>query len=479
MRTVLDCIPCFVRQSLEAARFVTDDPAVHERLLRDVLRRTAEIADHVGLPMGAHVLAARLRRRREATGKPMSQNAPEARHADGSQRELEALELQSRMERIGRKVLVLSGKGGVGKSTVAANLAVSLARAGRKVGLLDVDLHGPSIPKILGLDGQRLGPDASGGIAPIQVSENLSVVSLGLLLDSAADAVIWRGPMKYNVIRQFLKDVEWGRLDYLVIDSPPGTGDEPLAVAQLVGQGAWAVVVTTPQELAIADVRRSVSFCNALSLRVVGIIENMSGMVCPHCGGRVDLFSTGGGQKLAAEMGVPFLGRIPLDPGIVAAGDSGRCFVESAADSPAARAFAAAVAPLVNHDTQDEPLCAVREGKETPKMKIAIPIAGGRLCAHFGHCEQFALIEADEAGQAVAACRFATPPAHAPGVLPRWLGEQGADVIIAGGMGRRAQDLFAASGIKVVVGAPGKKPEDLAAAYLAGTLKVGENVCDH
>jgi len=269
----------------------------------------------------------------------MSQNVSEASQAEPSPREQEALELQARMEGIGRKLLVLSGKGGVGKSTIAANLAVSLARAGQKVGLLDVDLHGPSIPKILGLEGQRLGPDAAGGIAPIQVGTNLLVVSVGLLLDSARDAVIWRGPMKYNVIRQFLKDVQWGRLDCLVIDSPPGTGDEPLAVAQMVGTDAWAVVVTTPQDVAIADVRRSVSFCKTLNLRVAGVIENMSGLVCPRCGQRVELFKAGGGAKLADEMNVPFLGSIPLDPQIVVSGDAGKPLIQQPHETQGARAF--------------------------------------------------------------------------------------------------------------------------------------------
>ena len=289
---------------------------------------------------------------------------PGSSQKDESQREPEELELQARMERIGRKLLVLSGKGGVGKSTVAANLALALAQVGRKVGLLDVDLHGPSIPKILGLDGRRLGPDATGGIGPIRVSENLSVMSVGLLLESAKDAVIWRGPMKYNVIRQFLKDVAWGELDYLVIDSPPGTGDEPLSVAQMVGDGAWAVVVTTPQDLAVADVRRSVSFCRALNLRVAGIIENMSGLVCPHCGKRVDVFKVGGGERLAAEMGVPFLGRIPLDPEIVTSGDAGKPFVQSFGDSPAAKAFAAVIEPILNHKTEDAALGSVQRSKK-------------------------------------------------------------------------------------------------------------------
>lgn len=283
----------------------------------------------------------------------MSRKPRQDPSSDESQRELEELELQTRMERIGRKLLVLSGKGGVGKSTVAANLAMSLALAGNKVGLLDVDLHGPSIPKIIGLEGQRLGPDAEGGMAPIQLTDQLSVVSIGLLLEGAADAVIWRGPLKYNVIRQFLKDVSWGTLDYLVIDSPPGTGDEPLSVAQMVGTGAWAVVVTTPQDLAVADVRRSVSFCRSLSLRVAGIIENMSGLVCPHCGKEVPLFKVGGGERLAAEMGVPFLGRIPFDPQIVTSGDDGRLFVQAFAESPAAKAFAAVIQPILDETRKD------------------------------------------------------------------------------------------------------------------------------
>ena len=409
----------------------------------------------------------------------MSESCSRQQQPDEDRQELDRAMLQSRMERIGRKILVLSGKGGVGKSTVAANLAISLAAAGRKVGLLDVDLHGPSIPKILGLDGERLGLDGTGGIAPIELAANLKVVSIGMMLDSATDAVIWRGPMKYGVIQQFLKDVAWGELDFLVIDSPPGTGDEPLAVAQLVGRGASAVIVTTPQEVAISNVRRSVSFCKTLSLSVLGIVENMSGLSCPHCGEQVDVFKVGGGEQLAAEMGVPFLGRIPLDPGIVASGDSGAPFVQSLADSPAAKAFASVIEPILNHTGKNESPRPIHPRKETSKMKIAIPVADGKLCMHFGHCEQFALVEADEASKTVTGTTYLTPPAHEPGVLPRWLHEQGASVIIAGGMGQRAQGLFSQNGITVVVGAVGGAPEELASAYLAGTLATGQNVCDH
>jgi len=268
----------------------------------------------------------------------MSQ-ATEAQNVDESQRQQEELELQARMERVGRKILVLSGKGGVGKSTVAVNLAVALALSGRKVGLLDVDLHGPSIPKMLGLEGRRLEPSADGDIEPIQVMENLGVVSVGLLLDSRDDAVIWRGPLKHGVIRQFLGNVAWGSLDYLVIDSPPGTGDEPLSVAQMAGQGAWAVVVTTPQEVALADVRRSISFCRRVMLPVAGLVENMSGLVCPKCSEVIPLFGTGGGEALAKSMNVPFLGRVPLSPGVVVSGDAGRPILRQPSDDPAGQAF--------------------------------------------------------------------------------------------------------------------------------------------
>jgi Mrp family chromosome partitioning ATPase len=246
--------------------------------------------------------------------------------------------LQARLRQIKHRLIVLSGKGGVGKSTVAANLALALAQAGHMVGLLDVDVHGPSIPKLLGLEGSE--PDGgAGSLYPICLSQQLKVMSIGLLMLRAEDAVIWRGPLKYNVIRQLLRDVNWGPLDYLIVDSPPGTGDEPLSVAQLIGQPAAAVVVTTPQDVAVADVRRSITFCRKLSLPVVGVIENMSGFVCPHCGTTTQPFKSGGGEALAREMNVPFLGRVPLDPAVVQSGDGGKPFMGEAEPSPAAKAF--------------------------------------------------------------------------------------------------------------------------------------------
>lgn len=265
------------------------------------------------------------------------------------------------MGRVRKKLVVLSGKGGVGKSTVAANLAAALAQAGHAVGLLDVDIHGPSIPKLFGLDGRGLETESQQMI-PVKVGERLSVMSIGFLLGSNADAVIWRGPLKFSIIRQFLCDVAWGSLDYLVVDCPPGTGDEPLSVAQLVGRPADAVIVTTPQELAIADVRRCVTFCEKVELPVAGIIENMSGYVCPSCGARADLFGKGGGEALASEMRVPFLGRIPIEPDMVTCGDQGTPFVAARAGSATAEAFLSIVRAI-------EQNCALAEKVEASPLK--------------------------------------------------------------------------------------------------------------
>jgi ATP-binding protein involved in chromosome partitioning len=242
--------------------------------------------------------------------------------------------LQARLCRIKSKIIVLSGKGGVGKSTVAVNLAAALILEGKRVGLLDVDIHGPSIPTMLGLEGVPIRAGEK-GLIPVDL-EGLKVMSLGFLLGNPDEAVIWRGPMKMNVIRQFLKDVDWGELDVLVVDSPPGTGDEPLSICQLIDDLDGAVIVTTPQKVAAVDVRKSITFCRRLQVPVLGVIENMNGFACPACGVVTPIFRDGGGNRIAQDMGVPFLGSIPIDPKIAEAGDGGRVFLRHFSQSPTA-----------------------------------------------------------------------------------------------------------------------------------------------
>ncbi|MDD3118231.1 MAG: Mrp/NBP35 family ATP-binding protein [Victivallales bacterium] len=260
--------------------------------------------------------------------------------------------LTRRMCGIKHKILVLSGKGGVGKSTVAVNVAASLAQQGFTVGLLDVDVHGPSIPTMLHLTGAGV-TQSEEGIEPVMAGPNLKVISVAFFLEHPEQAVIWRGPMKMAVIKQFLGEVNWGELDYLIIDSPPGTGDEPLSVCQLIDDMEGCIMVTTPQEVASADVRRSITFCNQLAVPVLGVIENMSGFRCPKCGEVVNIFSAGGGKKLAEEMKVPFLGTIPIEPEIAGSGDNGKPYVYAFAASPTAQLFENIVAPLIAVSDQE------------------------------------------------------------------------------------------------------------------------------
>ena len=234
-------------------------------------------------------------------------------------------------------ILVLSGKGGVGKSTVAVNLAFALSNHGRNTGLLDLDFHGPSIPKMLGIEGQT--PSVlDKTLEPIHVTGTLAVMSIAFLLPDVTSPVIWRGPMKMVAIQQFLEEVNWGPLDYLIVDLPPGTGDEALTIAQLAPNLSGAVIVTTPQDVAVLDAVKAIKFIEQLEMPVIGVIENMSGMICPHCGDTIDLFGTGGGEKAAHDYRVPYLGAIPLDPAMVKAGDEGRPYILRHADTQAWKA---------------------------------------------------------------------------------------------------------------------------------------------
>jgi Mrp family chromosome partitioning ATPase len=253
-----------------------------------------------------------------------------------------------RLCRIDKKILVMSGKGGVGKSTVAVNLAISLALEGKRVGLLDVDFHGPSIPTMLKPESTDImqGED---GLIPLELG-GLKFISIGYLLKNSDDPVIWRGPMKNGAVQQLLRDVVWGDLDYLIIDAPPGTGDEPLSVIQSIGNVDGAVLVTTPQKVSAADVSRSIRFCHAMELPVIGIVENMSGFICPHCEKVTEIFSTGAGEELAAKYKIPFLGKIPLDPRVGQSGDEGTPFVYRFGKTETAKAFRPVIDILLNKE---------------------------------------------------------------------------------------------------------------------------------
>ncbi len=262
---------------------------------------------------------------------------------------MENEELKASLDKIKNKIVVLSGKGGVGKSTVAVNLATGLANRGLRVGLLDVDIHGPSVPKLLGLENESLKADEANKLIPAIYKDNMKVISIGFLMPDNDDAVIWRGPLKHGAIKQFLKDVLWGELDYLIIDSPPGTGDEPLAVCQLIEDPTGAVVVTTPQDVALSDVRKSITFCHKLEMPIIGVVENMSGFTCPHCGETIDILKKGGGKKMAEDMNVPFIGSIPIDVQIAERGDSGNPYINDhlESDSEAVKALGNMVEKIV------------------------------------------------------------------------------------------------------------------------------------
>ena len=248
--------------------------------------------------------------------------------------------VKARMSKVKHKIAVISGKGGVGKSTVTVNLAMAFAMRGYtgQVGILDADMHGPCIPKMLGLHGQRLqaGPP---GIFPALAPLGIKVVSMDFLLPDEESPVIWRGPLKMHAIRQFLSDIVWGDLEFLLIDLPPGTGDEPLSVMQLLPEMDGNVIVTIPSEVSQIVVKKAVTFSRKLNIPVIGVIENMSGFICPNCGARVNIFRVGGGEKIAKELNVPFLGSIPIDPEICEDSDKGIPFITGHKDSPATKAF--------------------------------------------------------------------------------------------------------------------------------------------
>ncbi len=378
------------------------------------------------------------------------------------------------LNKIKNKIIVMSGKGGVGKTSVSVNLSIALANKGFKVGLMDVDLHGPDVPRMLGFKGM-MDLSENRKLNPMKYSENLKAVSIESLTSDKDAAIIWRGPIKHSTIRQFIGDVEWGELDYLIIDSPPGTGDEPLTVVQTIPD-AKAIIVTTPQEISLADVRKSISFCKTVGMKILGLIENMSGFTCPHCGEKLNLFGYGGGERTAKEAELKFLGRIPFDLNLVSCGDSGSSIQDKYKDSEVTRAFLS-IADIISKIKQETKIKQEIKNRRDNTMKFAIPLADGKLTAHFGHCKEFAFIDVEE--NIIKKKEIMVPPAHEPGVLPKWLHEQGVNVIIAGGMGNKAQVLFNEQDIKVVTGAQPLEPEELINSYLNNALVTGNNLCDH
>ena len=409
--------------------------------------------------------------------------ANEGNHQKDQQR-MQDLLIKEHLLRIKHKILVMSGKGGVGKSSVATYLSVSLARKGFKVGLMDVDLHGPSIPRMLGLKGSLQESTGSGKARPISYLPNMEVISIESLLGENKDAAtIWRGPLKIGVIRQFISDLEWNDLDYLVIDSPPGTGDEPLTVAQTIPD-ALALIVTTPQEVSLADVRKSINFCRQVNMEILGLVENMSGLSCPHCGKTIDLFKSHGGMLTAKKEGLRLLGTLPLEPRVVINGDAGSMGVLDDTSLPITTQFNKMVDMIIQL-TKDRKTLSSKTRSEFPVVNdraqkgkvLAVPVSNGKLSSHFGHCEEFAFIETMNGK--IVKTELRNPPPHEPGVLPQWLYEQGANVAIVGGMGETAQQLLKANGIEVIMGAPEDSPESLANRYLTKTLVPGENRCDH
>jgi len=384
----------------------------------------------------------------------------------GQMKEQEMM-VREALKKIKNKVMILSGKGGVGKSTVSVCLATDLANRGYKTGILDVDLHGPSVPRMLGISG-LLDIDSEKHLIPKTVMKNLSVVSIEYLLADKNQAVIWRGPLKHSAIAQFIGQVAWGELDYLVIDSPPGTGDEPLSVAQLIPD-AKGVIVTQPQEISLADVRKCITFCKHVEMEPIGIIENMSGIICPHCGKKFHIFKSGGGEKIALITGLPFLGTLNFDPDLVDAADKGK-LVSYISDEkrPYNQDFKKITDNVIKRveETRVEPI-SVEEIRRRRWIRVAIPLFKDKVAPILPQADEIAVFHVIE-GRIEESARLRPEGKHT--ITPADISQLKVNLVILKDIKEKAKYVFNRYKIGVVSNAPDLPPEKLIEEFLAGRL---------
>ena len=358
------------------------------------------------------------------------------------------------LAQIRHKILVMSGKGGVGKSSVAVALALGLARAGHKVGMMDVDIHGPNVLRMLGLK-EPFDLASAQFLMPPEIFHNLKVISIEAVMRDREIAVIWRGPLKHQLIRQFLTEVQWGFLDYLIIDAPPGTGDEPMSVAQTIPE-AKAVIITTPQEISLADVRKSINFCQKINLDILGLVENMSGYHCPHCGKDLPLFRQGGGEKTAQAFNIPFLGSLPFDPQVVEAADQGQLVELTEENSP----FFEGLRPVVKYVAKVLPPQPAREPGE---LRFAVPLDNGKVAAAPTKAAEIALLTVKDG--AITNKEIMPRPDLDPANFMFWLENLGVSHL-AGDLGEAAIGLLKRKGIDVVTPSLDQTPEQMGEAYV-------------
>lgn len=406
-----------------------------------------------------------------------SRQAPQQRAASQGQTDF-SIE-NNPLNEIKRTIAVLSGKGGVGKSLVTGLLATYLQRTGKyRVGILDADVTGPSIPKLFGAD--EFKPRATdAGLFPVRSHSDIQLMSINLLLDEPDAPVIWRGPILANTVKQFWTDVIWGDIDFMFLDMPPGTGDIPLTVFQSIPLDG-IIIVTSPQDLVAMIVKKAVNMAKMMNIPILGLVENMSHVVCPHCGETIKMFGESVTEDIAAEWGIPFLGSLPVDPDLARLCDEGH--IERIHTEYLTQAIEALekIPPRMDPFLRQEMLAAqVSMAAETKSVangvkKVAIASEGANVCGHFGHCEGFT-IYSTEAGKIVGET-FLPNPGHKPGLLPNLLNDNGVQVVIAGGMGQGAIDIFNEKGIDVITGAGGPLEQSIL-KYLTGSLTSSGSVC--